>query len=150
MFAASTCVRCSSSPPFTFFCLSVTNIASCRDGVTGGPCERPSRYRQASQGARCCSGHVCRKAPQRLHFGSLVSPTPASLLARSASLIHPPPNCFSSLCRRYWKPGAAGRIPSAAFEELPEYWFGPESPAGSPGAAPGFTGLKESSLLSFP
>jgi len=91
---------------FAFFCLSITNSASCRGGVTGGPCKASLWNRQASLGAPCCSGHVCwSTALQQLHIACLASPTPSSLLVRSPQSFIRPPNCFFSRARAPGKPG---------------------------------------------
>lgn len=87
------------------------------------------RNRQASQGAHCCSGHVCwSTALQQLHIAGLPSP-----LHHPASLRGALPHSFASklLFLRYsrsWKAGVARRDSSAASPPPPRYWSGLEKP----------------------
>lgn len=106
MSLVSTCSGYSSSLLFVLFFpdLSITNSASCRNGVTGGPCTHLSEIdRQSSQEAHCCSGHICwSTALQKLHIPSLLSPLHP---CEEPSPIHSPPNCFFSLAHTPGKPG---------------------------------------------
>lgn len=85
--------------------------------------------RQESQESHWCSGHVRRSTANTLP--AFPSPTSSSHLMWS-SLIHLPPNCFSSLLALLESWGAH-KISLAALEDFSQCWF-PKNSAGSPRA----------------
>lgn len=103
--------------------------------------------RQASQESHCCSGHVCwSTALQQLHVASLPSPLQhPPPPCEEPSLTHSPPNCFFSLARAPGKPGRSQDFIGCFREVPPQYWLGPENPAGSPSATQVVTRLKRTS-----
>lgn len=90
------------------------------------------RNRQASQGAHCCSGHVCWSAAlQQLHIAGLPSPTPSCLLARSAPSFIRLQIAFSPLLALLESRGCSQEFIGCFGEVLPPpagYWSGLEKP----------------------
>lgn len=111
---ASTCVGYSSPILFDSFFfpdLSITNSASCRSGVTGGPCERSSEIdrqvrelivvQDTSAGAQRYSSYTSPASPP---LYTILPP------CEERSLIHSTPNCFFSVTHAPGKPGLLAGI----------------------------------------
>lgn len=115
-------------PPFyssVFPDLSFTNCKLSRQGDRQ-PVQVFFWNRQESQESHWCSGHVRRSTADTLP--AFPSPTSSSHLMWS-SLIHLPPNCFSSLLALLESWGAH-KISLAALEDFSQCWF-PKNSAGS-------------------
>lgn len=143
----STCTRIFLSYPFCLLFLpdlSITNYASCRNGVTGGPCKHSSEIdrqvrklivvQDTSAEAQRYSSYTLPAPPSR---------TPSSLLVRSPPSFIRLQIAFSPLLMLLESQGAC-RISLAALEKFPQYWFGLAKPAGFP-SAPVVTRLKRTS-----
>lgn len=129
---ASTCVGYSSPILFDSFFfpdLSITNSASCRSGVTGGPCERSSEIdrqvrelivvQDTSAGAQRYSSYTSPASPP---LYTILPP------CEERSLIHSPPNCFFSVTHAPGKPGLLAGIHRLLPPPPPRYWSGLEKP----------------------
>ena len=122
----STCVGYSSPIHFASFFffffflpdLSITNSASCRNGVTGGPCERSSEIdrqvrelivvQDTSAGAQRYSSYTSPASPPLHHPASLRGALPHSFASKLLFLRY----------SRSWKAGVARRNSSAASERF--------------------------------
>lgn len=99
--------------------LSITNSASCRNRVTGGPCKRSSEIdrqvrklivvQDTSAEAKRYSSYTLPASPPLHHPASLWGALPHSLAPKCLFL---PRSCP-------WKAG----ISLAAWEKFPQYWF---------------------------
>lgn len=138
---ASTCVGYSSPILFDSFFfpdLSITNSASCRSGVTGGPCERSSEIdrqvrelivvQDTSAGAQRYSSYTSPASPP---LYTILPP------CEERSLIHSPPNCFFSVTHAPGKPGLlAGIHRLLPPPPLPDIGLAWKNHAGSTSATP--------------
>lgn len=138
---ASTCVGYSSPILFDSFFfpdLSITNSASCRSGVTGGPCERSSEIdrqvrelivvQDTSAGAQRYSSYTSPASPP---LYTILPP------CEELSLIHSPPNCFFSVTHAPGKPGLlAGIHRLLPPPPLPDIGLAWKNHAGSTSATP--------------
>lgn len=154
MFLVSTCAGYSSPLHFVFLFsdLSITNSASCRNGVTGGPCQHSSEIdrqvrklivlRDTSTRAQRYSSYIASIPPPLYH--------PASLRGNPFSFIHL--QIVFSLLLTLLESQGPRRISQAALEKFPQYWFTLETPAGSPSATQNCRGLLKQlqHVISFP
>lgn len=137
------------SPPFCllfFPDLSITNSASCRSGVTGGPCKHsPEKDRQVrklivvqdtSAKAQRHSSYTLPASPPLHHLASLWGALSHSFLSKLL---------FVPLLTLLENQGAC-KISVATLEKFPQYWFCLENSAGSPAATPAVARLKRTSL----
>lgn len=137
---ASTCVGYSSPILFDSFFfpdLSITNSASCRSGVTGGPCERSSEIdrqvrelivvQDTSAGAQRYSSYTSPASPP---LYTILPP------CEERSLIHSPPNCFFSVTHAPGKPGLLAGIHRLLPPPLPDIGLAWKNHAGSTSATP--------------
>lgn len=142
---ASTCVGYSSPILFDSFFfpdLSITNSASCRSGVTGGPCERSSEIdrqvrelivvQDTSAGAQRYSSYTSPASPP---LYTILPP------CEERSLIHSPPNCFFSVTHAPGKPGLLAGIHRLLPPPLPDIGLAWKNHAGSTSATPDWRGL---------
>lgn len=138
----TTCAGCPSPILFVFFFfpdLSITNSASCRSRVTGGPCKRSSEIDRQVRKLIV----VQDTSAEAKHYSSYTLPASPLLPytiqppCEEPSLIHWPPNALFSLASLMpLKSWDVHRISLAAWEKFPQYWFDLENPAGSPLAPP--------------